>query len=252
MQRNISTPLELHELNIVNKTNNDHSSSTSINSGRRNNEPDMGQTTPRKGQVSGVPMAGPRLNIRTTVVSPRRNGVSQSNLEFDENEKLYKLAQKKREINELELKLVQLKKEYKMMEQELKPILNNIHSKAGSTKSKRMNGRGKSENNYSEYSDNVDDYDYDDDDADSSLISISQRIPNKFKENKFVKSLLNKFNEFNVNEDEFDNNVQSQNDSKFYLKEGYNLGEDELEMEAQEEIGFLRRFNKWQNKQINE
>lgn len=265
MQRNVSTPLELHELNIVNKSNNDLSMSKimSGSSKNRTNASNAAPTTPKKGQSFNIPMSGPRLNIKTTVISPKKNELNQSDSEFDEREKLYKLAQKKREISELEMKLVQLKKELKIMEQELKPILNKIHSEAVNTKnnrikSKEQGGGNRADSNLDNSNQHSDDNDNDNyygfaynNDPDSSLINISQHIPSKFKENKFVKTLLNKFNEFNVNEDEFDDHVRSQNDSSFYLREGYNLGEDELEREAEEEIGFLQKFNKWQNKQIN-
>lgn len=265
MQRNVSTPLELHELNIVNKSNNELPMSTTVSSKKGSNKSDPTPTTPRKTQTTSIPMSGPRLNIKTTVISPKKNDLDQLDSEFDEREKLYKLAQKKREISELEMKLVQLKKELKIMEQELKPILNKIHSKAVDAKTNGIKNRGlrggdttdnNNNNNNNRDVNRNDEGNYyssrdNDNDPDSSLTIISQHIPSKFKENKFVKTLLNKFNEFNVNEDEFDNHVRSQNDSHFYLREGYNLGEDELEREAQEEIGFLQKYSKWQNKQTN-
>lgn len=200
MQRNVSTPLQLHELNLVNKSNTDLSTDRKV--------PPL-PVTPRKTQP---PVNGPRLNIKTTVVSPKRN--TNKNKE-DNEEKLYKLAQKKREIGELEERLAQLKRELKIMEQEFYipssqpvPVMNN------DTTPQQIQSQGRS----------------------------------KFKDNRFVKSILTKFDEFNIGEDEFDDHVKSQNESDFYLKEGYDLGEDELEREAQEEIGFLQRFNKWQAK----
>lgn len=192
MQRNVSTPLQLHELNLVNKSNTDLS---------RDGKAPPQPVTPRKTQP---PANGPRLNIKTTVMSPKRNPSS------DHEDKLYKLAQKKREIGELEERLVQLKKELKIMEQEFS---------IPSSKSSVM---------------------------DHNDATAQSQPQGKFKDNRFVKSLLTKFNEFNIGEDDFDDHVKSQNDADFYIKEGYDLGEEELEREAQEEIGFLQRFNKWQ------
>lgn len=192
MQRNVSTPLQLHELNLVNKSNTDLSPDRKL--------PPQ-PVTPRKTQP---PANGPRLNIKTTVMSPKRNPST------DHENKLYKLAQKKREIGELEERLTQLKKELKMMEQEFSMPSSQSHVTNDGTA--QMPAQGQS----------------------------------KFKDNKFVKTLLTKFNEFNIGEDDFDDHVKSQNESDFYIKAGYDLGEDELEREAQEEIGFLQRFNKWQ------
>lgn len=203
-QRNVSVPLQLHELNLVNKSNTDLLNND--NSTNNNDNITNTTTTPRKLYPSTN--NGPRLNIKTKVVSPKRPSTHTA----EEEDKLYKLAQKKREINELENRLSQLKKELKIMEQEYTNV-NNITG-----------------------------------DDDIQPLTTTSQLPamtNRLKESKFVKSLLTKFNEFNINEDEFDSHVASQNHPEFYLKEGYDLGEDELEREAQEEIGFLEKLNRW-------
>lgn len=188
MQRNVSTPLQLHELNIVNKSSSDLHSSK-----------DETTTTP--------PIPGPRLNIKTKVISPRRPPQQQTpqqtpqlNNEINNDDTLYTLATKKRQIVELEQQLIQLKKEVAILESGLQ--------------------------------------------RDSNINNINN---NNMTRPKFMQTILDKFNEFNVGEDEFDNQLQSRNNDEFYLKNGYDLGEDELEKEAREEMGFLQRLQQRRN-----
>ncbi|CCF59136.1 hypothetical protein KAFR_0G01030 [Kazachstania africana CBS 2517] len=176
-QRVTSTPLQLHELNIVNKS--------------QNNVEEVHRTPTKPKNLPSTP---------TVVKSPQRTIPAR---EADDDELIYQLAAKRREIIDLETKLGSLKKEVQVLENQFKVKHGNEDTTSNFKSKLRFNTK-----------------------------------------NSFFKNIVDKFNEFNVNEDEFDSNVRTKNDDDFYLKEGYDFNDEEIDRNnAAEETGQLRKLN---------
>lgn len=118
-QRIVSQPIELHKLSIVDKHSQDQQQQQSVHSGLQSPR----VTTPLKPKRLAIPISSPqRSSVQNGFVNQSPVSDNTSPVSADQD-LIYNLAAKQREINELNLKLQAAQKELKQLELKFKNTL---------------------------------------------------------------------------------------------------------------------------------
>lgn len=248
-QRNVSTPLELHQLNLVNKQK------VPPLPARRRVQPMEESTTQNIPIVMSdetafspekVPPVTPKKNLLAPV-TPVKQPMPESKKPEDENSIIYRLASKKREINELEEKLEYLKMELNHLEIEFR------ESQPQMTQSQLSTRQAQFQETFdglkSRFNNTINSFTAPQSTSDFAPNQQNRNINNNgngnvSQTNRFFKGIMDKFNEFNVGEDEFDSKTRRDEVSNaYYLKQGYNVDDEEIENDAHDEAKFLDKID---------
>ena len=254
-QRNVSTPLELHQLNLVKKQQHQPPSLPPRN---RNN--DSVDSVNDKGSNSSSSHVAPPITPKKTMiapVTPAKKPVEEP-IPEDENSVIYRLASKKREIGELEEKLKFLKMELHELEVEFRESQPQIAQSQFNQRqmqfqetfdglktrfSSTISSFQESRNAAAAENRNADNLNQKNNGA-SPQRAGQGAAAGQGAGGRFFKGLMDKFNEFNVNEDEFDTKTnRGKIDKEFYLKEGYEVDDEEIENDAHDEKRFLNTID---------
>lgn len=249
MSRNVSNPIELHKLSIVDK----QQDTSPVRLGNPSEPQIRPPSSPRRQgiQISLPLESSPAKEAApvelTPVSSPpksKRDSVSSIQSEGQGQDLLYKLAAKEREIVELEQKLQLAKRELYLLENHYRSVVagqSNSHNNESPHRKEDViqNWSRKFQKRFDEVNNSPN--------VLRSKKSISnffngevtpQRAPEEPKvKGGFFQNLMDKFNDFSVaeaEEEEFDRTQNKQKDD-FYLKETYEY-DDEEEI-ANEETG---------------
>ncbi|CAB4254633.1 similar to Saccharomyces cerevisiae YJR083C ACF4 Protein of unknown function [Maudiozyma barnettii] len=241
-QRNVSTPLELHELNLVTKQN--VPALPARNRSGEQQQQRQDNRSPLSRQVGSsnekFPPVTPKKNL-IAPVTPVKKPMMKEKPE-DENSTIYKLASKKREINELEEKLKFLKMELHELEVEFRK------SQPQMAQSQMIQRQVQFQETFdglkSRFNNTISSFTAPTNTEGSQPTQGNNGTINAGQTNRFFKGLMEKFNEFNVNEDEFDTKTKREDvNNAYYLKQGYELDDEEIEKEAHDEARFLNKID---------
>ncbi|GMM54886.1 hypothetical protein DAKH74_015020 [Maudiozyma humilis] len=256
-QRNVSTPLELHQLNLVKKQQNQPPSLPPRN---RNTERADSLEESDKASDSGVRHAAPPITPKKTLiapVTPAKKPVEEP-IPEDESSVIYRLASKKREIGELEEKLKFLKMELRDLEAEFRESQPQIAQSQSQFSQRQMQLQETFDGLKTRFSSTINSFAESRNAAAAGANGPASGSVNARNGNaqggatgnaqgaggRFFKGLMDKFNEFNVNEDEFDTKTNRDKvDKEFYLKEGYEIDDEEIENDAHDEKRFLNTID---------
>ena len=250
VQRNVSTPLELHQLNLVNKQK------VPPLPARRRVQP-MEEPTIKNMPIvmndetsfspEKFPPVTPKKNLLAPVTPVKQPIPEIKNPDDDENSIIYRLASKKREINELEEKLKYLKLELNHLEIEFREsqpqmVQSQLSSRQTQFQETFDGLKSKFNNTINSFTapqpgnDNVS--------TQQNRNGNTNINGNISQTNRFFKGIMDKFNEFNVGEDEFDSKTRRDEVSNaYYLKQGYNVDDEEIENDAHDEAKFLDKID---------
>lgn len=229
-QRKVSTPLELHQLNLVNKQTNH------IPVLPPRNEKNTDSSSPG-GSPHLIPPVTPKKKNLAPITPVKRS--IQEDPKGDPDDIIYRLAYKKREIIELENTLKFLKIELHDLEIEFKESQPEImQTQMGSRQFQQTFDDLKSRFNNTIHSLTTQ----------NGNLDIKATNNNNGNGNgaggRFFKGIIDKFNEFNINEDEFDDKTRRVDvDKQFYLKDGYEVDLEEIENDAKDEEMFLNKID---------
>lgn len=248
-QRNVSTPLELHQLNLVNKQK------VPPLPARRRVQPMEEPITENMPIVMNdetafspekVPPVTPKKNLLAPV-TPVKQPMPEEKKPEDQNSIIYRLASKKREINELEEKLKYLKMELNHLEiefRESQPQMVQSQLSVRQAQFQETFDGLKSKFNNTINSFTAPQPAYDNTSAQQNRNINNNVNGNVSQTNRFFKGIMDKFNEFNVGEDEFDSKTKRDEVSNaYYLKQGYNIDDEEIENDAHDEAKFLDKID---------
>ncbi|QLQ79056.1 hypothetical protein HG537_0B04030 [Torulaspora globosa] len=242
MSRNVSNPIELHKLSIVDKRQ--EGSPTRLSNTNSQIKP---PSSPRK---QGIQIALPlesspvkdqdSLDLTPASSPPRskRNSVSSAQSDTQSQDLLYKLAAKEREIVELEQKLQLAKKELLLLENHYRSVVagqSNLRNTVSSVSYRKDDVIQNLSKKFQKTLDEVNNS--------PNVLKSKKSISNFFngetnttrsaEEPKgrggFFQNLIDKFNDFSVaevEEEEFDRTQNSHKDD-FYLKEKLEYDDDE-------------------------
>ncbi|SMN19348.1 similar to Saccharomyces cerevisiae YJR083C ACF4 Protein of unknown function [Maudiozyma saulgeensis] len=246
-QRNVSTPLELHELNLVAKQNVPPLPARNKSGQSQQQQENQGNRSPLSRQIGGfnekLPPVTPKKNLIAPVTPVKKPMIEER--QEDENSIIYKLASKKREINELEEKLKFLNMELHELEVEFRksqPQMAQSQMSQRQTQFQETFDGLKTRLNNTINSFTAPNTTEGDEPAQRDI--RNNGTANSSQTNRFFKGLMDKFNEFNVNEDEFDTKTKRDEvNNEYYLKQGYDLDDEEIEKDAHDEARFLNNID---------
>lgn len=240
MQRNGS--LQLHELSIVNKHNNNEDGNSKLSQ--------LEEST--HGDLNGNEFDS-KKKIQTKRIVPPMRKISDKKDDLEIDTMLYRLASKKREISELEHQLHYAKQELRNLEEQFKKISTNENNGTD-----RMNNESRisNSNSISNLTSKLllnDSSNVVATNARNMLNNAKTMVNTKFntdtsnnniansKNNgSFFQRLKKTIDEFNADEDEFDEHVtkNTTRDTEFYLKASYDVSETELQARDEEDFRF--------------
>lgn len=243
MSRNVSNPIELHKLSIVDKQQ-ETSPTRLANPGSPQIKP---PSSPRRQGIQiSLPLGSSPVRERasvdlTPVSSPpksQRNSVSSSQSEDQSHDVLYKLAAKEREIVELEQKLQSAKRELSLLESQYRSMLAGQADSHGSVNSNNNRKDVVMQNLSRKFQRTLDEVN-----NSPNVLKSKKSISNFFNgetsqprsvekpktNGGFFQNLMDKFNDFSVAEDEEEEFDRTQNTQKddFYLKEKLEYDDEE-------------------------
>lgn len=239
MSRNVSNPIELHKLSIVDKRQ--EGSPTRLSNANSQIKP---PSSPRR---QGIQIALPLesspakdhdpLDVTPVSTPPRskRNSVSSVQSESQSQDLLYKLAAKEREIVELEQKLQLAKKELLLLENHYRSVVAGQSNWRNTVSSGTYRKDDVIQNLSKKFQKTLDEVN-----NSPNVLKSKKSISNFFngetnatrsaEEPKtrggFFQNLMDKFNVTEAEEEEFDRTQNSQKD-EFYLKEKLEYDDDE-------------------------
>lgn len=260
--RVVSQPLDLHSFSIVNKrvdsveANKDVAVETNKTIQDTQHKvhlerlppPDIKPTSPRRAGIQlSLPLESTPTRERQSFDNPNRSPEGQVN---DENyqQLLYKLAFKKRTITELTEQLKSEKKELKVIEESLSKYASS-NSGGLNNSMTALNGSGSNDfiQNWSKQLHKT----IDDVNNSPNVIKGKKSITNFFNKNEqqpvdtnvssnqgtpFFKQLMNKFNEFKVNEDEEEEFDKSRKTDEFFVSTSTLNYEYDIDNIVEEEV----------------